>query len=749
MASQFVSLPPQSGGGGGGADTALSNLDAVTAIPDTGLLPVNGASAPLGTVVRSWQNVAARGFTAVNSDISSTVDFWAAAGGNATYVFPSIPGAAGTVLTEDGSGNLSWAPGGSGGANQTLSNLTAPTSVNEDLLPDANNTRNLGDFGAQFLETHTRTVYSENRTAPDGDVGSFNQNTQSLAIVPDSSSPDYQTVLNNKFIELDPDATGFEIGSNGNSLIVDVTQVNANYAGVDAGAIVFSSSNFTIGNGTDPASVRGINYSQGFGQINANATITGPVIGHTFAPNFQVGSTMDVGQYLQGFTDTLVSSVELPSHTSFSAGPSIDSIANNCNYSGMQIGAQIDTFSGNSNFTGIGVFPNLGTFGTGSFSGVMINPNVDSVNYASGISVNMDNVTVSPGTYATLVIQDLTITASQYDNTYNTVTFEYTGGGTAGAEVVSGSVPNFQVQIEDGVSTATQVKAALDGFGPLATLITTSITGVGSNPQVIQSATSMSGNVNPGTKQAGYFKGDVQIDGALSFTGGLNIGALSSFASSTMTSGTGTPASIDTLITAPQVAANATLTNADLLAVNTAMLLTVGDNASVSTAFLGVTALGLPAVASLGAGAVVDRVGGAAFAISLDAAAGGGTINNVDLCRALAIPNGVTTVDRLIGYKMDLPFGDPGTVSWGLYVQPAIHNYVAGDLLIGGTPVSDDTVANSSVGLELNSTTKALLLSRMTTTERDALTALDGMLIYNTTANKFQGRENGAWVDLV
>ena len=36
-----------------------------------------------------------------------------------------------------------------------------------------------------------------------------------------------------------------------------------------------------------------------------------------------------------------------------------------------------------------------------------------------------------------------------------------------------------------------------------------------------------------------------------------------------------------------------------------------------------------------------------------------------------------------------------------------------------------------------------------TTTERDALTAANGMVIYNTTTNKFQGYENGAWANLI
>ena len=41
------------------------------------------------------------------------------------------------------------------------------------------------------------------------------------------------------------------------------------------------------------------------------------------------------------------------------------------------------------------------------------------------------------------------------------------------------------------------------------------------------------------------------------------------------------------------------------------------------------------------------------------------------------------------------------------------------------------------------------LFGRITTTQRDALTAANGMVIYNSTDNKFQGRENGVWVNLI
>ena len=52
----------------------------------------------------------------------------------------------------------------------------------------------------------------------------------------------------------------------------------------------------------------------------------------------------------------------------------------------------------------------------------------------------------------------------------------------------------------------------------------------------------------------------------------------------------------------------------------------------------------------------------------------------------------------------------------------------------------------TSAKLEIASTTGALLLTRMTTTQRDALTPVNGMIIYNTTTNQFNFRENAVWV---
>jgi len=63
---------------------------------------------------------------------------------------------------------------------------------------------------------------------------------------------------------------------------------------------------------------------------------------------------------------------------------------------------------------------------------------------------------------------------------------------------------------------------------------------------------------------------------------------------------------------------------------------------------------------------------------------------------------------------------------------------------VGFGTVSVDT----SALLELDSTTGALLLPRMTEAQRDALTAVNGMVIYSTDNNRIEAYENGAWVDL-
>jgi hypothetical protein len=58
---------------------------------------------------------------------------------------------------------------------------------------------------------------------------------------------------------------------------------------------------------------------------------------------------------------------------------------------------------------------------------------------------------------------------------------------------------------------------------------------------------------------------------------------------------------------------------------------------------------------------------------------------------------------------------------------------------------SSSSLTNTSVALEVVGP-RAFLPSRLTETQRDALSPLDGMIIYNTDDDVFQGYQNGSWV---
>ena len=67
-----------------------------------------------------------------------------------------------------------------------------------------------------------------------------------------------------------------------------------------------------------------------------------------------------------------------------------------------------------------------------------------------------------------------------------------------------------------------------------------------------------------------------------------------------------------------------------------------------------------------------------------------------------------------------------------------------------GTPaIEAATNLDLTAGNAVRVTSSVLRLASFTTAERDTLAAQNGDLIYNTTLNKFQGYENGAWVNLI
>jgi hypothetical protein len=88
-----------------------------------------------------------------------------------------------------------------------------------------------------------------------------------------------------------------------------------------------------------------------------------------------------------------------------------------------------------------------------------------------------------------LVIQDITLTATVAATGADTYTITYTTGGTAGVEAVSMVANAITVQIESGVSTATQVAARLNASSDVTAKMTVAVTGTGATAQVAQAVT--------------------------------------------------------------------------------------------------------------------------------------------------------------------------------------------------------------------------------------------------------------------
>lgn len=596
-------------------------------------------------------------------------------------------------ITVDSKGRITAAANGS------------PPSGNNNAIAYFNGSGVLDSTVALSIDTTSQGLSAFKVQQPNGNSAYFPFNSDGINLEPLQNSPNETWGIRNINVGLDTANSGFSMGTSAGQCLNMFSQNVTHNGTSDVGGIDFIKQTFNIGNGTDPIDIKGVGYAYGFGQFNANVNINGPMQGYGFQFNVNAAATVDPTTYASGFYDACNVACTVPNWNSFSAGPILAGIANNSNYIAFNCNANIPSFAGNSNFFGLVIGGNYGTFTTGSWNGISVNPQaVTMVNSAQGIYVSMDNVTVYAGTVGSLVIQDLTIASDQPSSTANSVTIEYTPGGTAGSEVVSNVGLAFSVQIDSGVSTATQVAAALNAYTQFTQILNVTISGVGSNPQVTQAATNLAGGTDPGNKKAAYLDGDVEITGSLTFGGALSIGKLNAFSTDPVVNGGGSPTSIHTLISAPTVAASATIANADTLGVNTASLITIGNNATVTSSFLGITALGLPAVLAMGTGSTIDRVTAAAFALSLDGSATGGTVADLELCRALAIPNGTTTITRLYGFKMDLPFGDPGTTTWGVYISPTVNNWMSTSLKIGGTAgVSDTAGAGLAFHVEGNS----------------------------------------------
>jgi len=148
---------------------------------------------------------------------------------------------------------------------------------------------------------------------------------------------------------------------------------------------------------------------------------------------------------------------------------------------------------------------------------------------------------------------------------------------------------------------------------------------------------------------------------------------------------------------------------------------------------------------------------------------GSATVTNLAFMHIGDIDDGtVYTTTNAYGIRIGLdmegvgsgPFG-AGVISTGGTANPIYQQSILADISGGtaanffnvfGAPTSFGGIAApaTSALIDIKGTVGALLISRLTTAQRDALTAVDGMLAYNNDAAvaRVQARENGSWESL-
>lgn len=461
-------------------------------------------------------------------------------------------------------------------------------------------------------------------------------------------------------INADVTATGNALGTNGRY----ATFINNDFfhdTVCDIGEISFISNVFNIGQtAAAPINANGFSYAYGFGQVRDNVTVLGAMQGYGFQPSFDAGSQVDNNTYLAAFYDaTFAPDTNFASYTSVNLSPNVGGIQNNRNMASININPQVGEFFGNAGYQGVGIFGTLGDFDTGSYQGVTISPVIGTLSSATMINVNP--------------------TITMVDN-------------ATGLDINMSNV------------TGTNILAA-------------------------------------------RFTGDVQINGALSFSGALSMGQLNAFYATNPVDGFGQPQNMHTLITSMTALNAITTANVDTIGVNTAMLITLeADSINTSGGFqLGFASLVLPAAVTTHTNSYLEHLNLAVLALNLDGASTGGTIGRVNGARIEAIPNGITTINEFVAFEFNQLFGQVGTDVWGVHIVPTYaQNYFGGSINIGN---ATRKVTNSDIGLEIGNK-KAFRCAVVTTAERDAMTAVFGMEVANVTVSKKQFYDGTVWVDL-
>jgi len=539
---------------------------------------------------------------------------------------------------------------------------------------------------------------------------------------------------------------------------------------------------YGINSGVNSTNKSSVGHTQLFNGYSQFGNGTDPITVHDMN-GMSIGETLGTGVsmvYANQFTSNMQAQAgsSLSSFTAFSEQSFLTHLLQN--YSGIQLNTNITTIDGYYNAYGDN--PNLTTV-HGGYNSANFSPNIGSVSGTyNGISIS-PNVVSSALTAEQFQITAVADVAQSLASKYLTFCEPYTNGGTCWAPwfKVSGTgtdpmVPGYtmvEVDIATGDTAATVGTALYNAVNALTVNLTWADSGTGvvtgtavSQGQANQANAQDSGfavvmtafgggdgqavglNINMGNA-TGFADGNVK---AIDANGNVNInGKLQTGTNAPMTDQGGTQAQpVNTINTNFTVAPGVTVNNADMFGFGPIANLTMGANSHANASpglGVGASSLGMIGLITMDNGSTATNVNGSFIAQVLVGGTGaGGVIDDMNAYRAVSANFGSpTTVTNSRAFLADDTLGAPATNHWGFYAKSSFENYMGKSLKIGGTAGVADKVSNSSVGLEIDPTL-ALLPDPMTTTVRDSLTPLTGMLVNNSTTNQLERYDGAAWV---
>lgn len=522
-----------------------------------------------------------------------------------------------------------------------------------------------------------------------------------------------------------------------------------------------------IGDGTNATIITDLNLTNEYLQVNNNATITNNHTLLNIGSNVMTGATiggmvgLNINTTIDGTSTQNINLIALNVNSNSSqTGIGIQGIGMGCNiYSDLQF---LNGFGMNTQFqsganlvnSSQAFFDNTNVQSGATISGGMqsygANPNIQVgsiVNGYTGININPgiatpmagfgSNIITGGGSYSAAIQQVNMVGMSGQFNSGAAVTNGIVGfqensqmqsGSSANYMTSYGAFPNMHpgstLDQYQGINIAPNFDIAITNNFTLANL---NVSGTGSAASVTGLNISLN-NISSAQRKTAINSGDgnLNINGSFTTVSSLGVDIINTI-SPNLNIVAGTP------ITGTTVFGNG-LTN----------ILVADDDFAAGPLGISLAAVAYVNVIQVATGKTVDAV---SMSFAGGQFNGDGTTTDVNLYDAIGAVTGAGTplITNLYAFRGHFALSGLATNVWGLSIEDATaENFMQKSLAID---TATKKVTNASVGLEIGGTTKALRLPNLTTTERNALTPLAGMEIYNTTTTSIEFYNGTIWTD--